>query len=147
MKRRKPKYQGRRCECRPPQQVLLTPDWKLLHLPLWPQGDCLVPASTAASPRQPSASGKESQVGPLLLPVPHHSPTPTLWTGKKKGSQDPPTSALFFHRLRVSFCSPLSMGRPMIQDSACINVTSRPALLSTRGRQGFALVITVALTR
>lgn len=65
----------------------------------WPQDDCLVPASTASSPRQLSACEQESQTGPLPLPVPSPNLTPQLWTREKKGSQEafPPTSALFFH--------------------------------------------------
>lgn len=145
MKRRKPKYQGRRCECPPPTGPL-DPSLETSAPPLWSQGDCLVPASTAASPCEPSASGKESEVGPLLLPVPHPSPTPTLWTGEKKRGQEP-----------SHLCSLLSPIACLILFTAKYGAADDPgqrlyqcpdpALLSTQGRQGFALVITVALTR
>lgn len=120
----------------PPQQVLLTPAWKLLHLP------CGLRVTAWCRPAQqpPHANPQPQERKVRLVLSSSLFPTPAQLRRsgleRRKGARNPPTSALFFHRLRVSFCSLLNMGRPMIQDSACINV---PTLLCCQLKEGRVL--------
>ena len=125
---------------------LITTAWKLRHQPHSPGCDHQVLASTVLSPLQ--LQGRKVLKGLSSSP---HPPTPSLlilWVRGKKKKKRP--EILSFHLFPLILSSSYFISNSGVGASVALcspwGRSLDSILLSIQGRQGFALIIMVALT-